>query len=61
MTTANNKVPPQPSNFKSYNGWVCLVNIWTKFTDFRLERQGPALVMSLSGKVLEAVARMVSN
>ena len=58
MTTASNKVPPQLSNFKSYNDWVGLVNIWTKFTDLKPERQGPALVMSLSGKALESILEL---
>ena len=58
MATAGNKIPPQLSNFKSYNDWVCLVNIWTKFTDLEPERQGPALVMSLSGKALEAIREL---
>ena len=58
MATASNKVPPQHSNFKSYNDWVCLINIWTKFTDLEPERQGPALVMSLSGKALEAILEL---
>ena len=42
MTTVSSKVPHQLSNFKSYNDWVRLVNIWTKFTDLEPERQGPA-------------------
>ena len=58
MTTASNKVPPQLSNFKSYNDLVGLVNIWTKFTDLEPERQGPVLVMPLSGKALESILEL---
>ena len=50
MATASNKTPPQLSKFKSYGDWVRLVKIWTKFTDLAPEKQGPALVMSLTGK-----------
>ena len=58
MATASNKVPPQLSNFKSYNDWVRLVKIWTRFTDLDEAKQGPALVMSLSGKALEAILEL---
>ena len=58
MATASNKVPPQLNNFKNYNDGVRLVNIWTKFTDIKPERQGPVLVMSLSGKALEATLEL---
>ena len=56
--TASNKVPPQRSNFESYNDWVRLVNILTKFTDREPERQRPALVMSLPGKAREAILEL---
>ena len=58
MATATNKVPPQLSKFKSYSDWVRMVNIWTKFTDLDVKKQGPALVMSLSGKALEAILEL---
>ena len=58
MATASTKVPPQLSNFKNYNDWVRLVNIWTKLTDLEPERQGPTLFMSLSGKALEAILEL---
>lgn len=58
MATATNKVPPQLSNFKSYSDWVRMVNIWTKFTDLNKTKQGPAVVMSLSGKALESILEL---
>ena len=58
MASATNKVPPQISNFKNYSDWVRMVNIWTKFTDLHKTKQGPALVMSLSGKALEAILEL---
>ena len=58
MTTASNKFPSQLSNFKSYNDLVRLVNIWTNFIDLEPEREGPALVASLSGKALEAILEL---
>ena len=58
MTTASNKFPAQLSNFKSYNDLVRLVNIWTNFIDLEPEREGPALVASLSGKALEAILEL---
>ena len=58
MTAASNKFPAQLSNFKSYNDLVRLVNIWTNFIDLEPEREGPALVVSLSGKALEAILEL---
>ena len=58
MATASSKVPPQLRNFKSYNDWVRLVNIWTIFTDLETERQGLELVMSVSGKAFEAILEL---
>ena len=58
MATASSKVPPQLRNFKSYNDWVRLVNIWTIFSDLKTERQGLELVMSVSGKAFEAILEL---
>ena len=58
MASASNKVPPKLSNFKNYSDWVRMVNIWTKFTDLDKVKQGPALVMSLSGKALETILEL---
>ena len=58
MVTASNKTTPQLSKFKSYGVWVSLVRIWTKFTELAPKKQGPALVMSLTGKALETILEL---
>ena len=58
MATANNKTPPILSTAKSYSDWVRLVKLWTKFTNLKEDQLGPALVMTLDGKDLEAVLEL---
>ena len=58
MATASNKTPPLFNKSKSYSDWVRLVKLWTKFTDLKPTRQGPALVMSLEGKALDTISKL---
>ena len=61
MATASSKKPPLLSHQKSYSDWVRLVNIWSKFTDLNAEKQGPALVMALEGKALDAILELTDD
>ena len=54
----SNKNPPILGKQKSYADWVRLINIWVKFTDLENARQGPAIVMSLEGKALDAILEL---
>ena len=59
MAAASNKTPSLFNKSKNYSDyWVCLVKLWTKFTDLEPARQGPALVMSLEGKALDTVSEL---
>lgn len=39
MVTTSNKVPPHLNTFKSYNDWIRIVNLWTKFTNLDKEKR----------------------
>ena len=58
MTTASSKVLPQLSNFKSYNAWYVWSIYWQSLLTSNLKRQRSALVISLSGKALEATLEL---
>ena len=58
MATANSKTPPILSNAKSYSNWFQLVKLWTKFTNLKEDQLGPALIMTLDGKDLQAVLEL---
>ena len=44
-----------------YSDWVCLVNVWAKFTDLVQTKQWPALVLLLTGKALEATFELADD
>ena len=58
MTTVSSKVLPQLSNFKSYNAWYVWSIYWQSLLTSNLKRQRSALVISLSGKALEATLEL---
>ena len=61
MSSSSTKKPPQLSLQKSYTDWVRLVNIWVKFTDLSDVKRGPALVMVLEGKALDAILELTDD
>ena len=58
MATASCKSPPVFNKSKCYTDWVRLVKLWTKFTGLGETQQGPALVMTLEDKDLEAALEL---
>ena len=58
MDSPSNKCPPKLANHKVYADWVRLLKLWEQFTDLDKKRQGPAVVISLSGKALDSVLEL---
>ena len=56
-----NKSPPLLSKSKSYDDWLKLIKIWQQFTTLELEKQGPAIDLSLEGEARDAVLDLESN
>ena len=56
-----NKSPPLLSKSKSYDDWLKLIKIWQQFTTLELEKQGPAIDLSLEGEARDAVLELESN
>ena len=56
---ANNvKNPPLLESSASYESWEKSLKLWQLVTDLKVEKQGPALVLSLTGKAKEAVLEL---
>ena len=58
MASTNVKNPPSLSNSASFESWEKSVKLWKLVTDLKAERQGPALVLALSGKAKESVLEL---
>ena len=54
----NVKNPPLLSASTSYESWEKSLSLWQLVTDLKPEQQGPALVLSLSGKAKEAAIEL---
>jgi len=61
MASAGPKKPPLIDKTKSYSDWVRLIKIWTKFTDLDKNKQGPAILMTLQGKSLDAALELTDT
>ena len=55
MTSNISKTPPSLSKCKTYEDWLKLFKVCRCFTNLPVERQGPALVLSLEDEALDAV------
>ena len=55
MSTMN-KSPPL-----LYDDWLKLITIWQEFTTLELEKQGPAIVLSLEGEAQDTVLGLEPN
>ena len=53
--TSNIKNPPGLEKSSSYEQWEMSLKMWQLVTDLKLEQQGPAVFLSLSGKAKDAV------
>ena len=51
----NPKNPPVLDENTSYENWIKALKLWQLITELKPEKQGPALVLSLSGKAREIV------
>ena len=51
----NPKNPPVLDENTSYENWTKALKLWQLITELKPEKQGPALVLSLSGKAREIV------
>ena len=56
-----NKSPPLLSKSKSYDEWAKLITIWQKFTTLELEKQNPAIILSLEGAKNDAILELEPN
>ena len=56
-----NKSPPLLSKSKSCDNWLKLITIWHQFTTLELQKQGPAIVLSLEGEGQDAVLKLEPN
>ena len=56
-----NKSPTLLSKSKSYDDWLKLITIWQQFTTLELEKQGPAIVLSIEGETQDAVLKLEPN
>ena len=55
MISNSSKTPPSLSKCKTYEDWLKLFKVWRCFTNLPVERQGPALVLSLEDEALDTV------
>lgn len=55
---ANPKTPPSMRPDSSYDEWKKEVEVWKMFTDLDKTKQGPALLLSLTGKAREAALEL---
>ena len=58
MSSNHSKTPPSLSKAKNYQDWLKLIKIWKNFSDLPKAKQGPATVLSLENKVLNAVLEL---
>ena len=56
-----NKSPPLLSKSKTYDDWLKLITIWQQFTTLELEKQVPAIVLSLEGEAQGPVLELETN
>ncbi len=55
---ASLKTPPPMRNDTSYDDWKKEIEVWKLLTDLEKEKQGPALLLSLSGKARDAALEL---
>lgn len=53
--SSNHKTPPFLSEAKNYQDWLKLIKILCNFSDLSKAKQGPAILLSLESKTLDAV------
>ena len=63
MAEANNvvkdfKAPPTPEKDSLYKNWEKEIKIWKAFTSVPEEKCAPAIFMTLTGEVREAILNM---
>ena len=61
MTQSNFKNPPSLESSPSFDSWENELKLWVLVTDLKKEKQGPAVVLSLSGKAREAALEIPSS
>ena len=55
---ASLKTPPPMRSGSSYDDWKKEIQVWKLLTDLEKEKQGPALLLSLSGKARDAALEL---
>ena len=58
MSSHSIKAPPALSKSNSYETWLKEIEIWKLYTDTPVEKQGPAIFLTLEGKAREAVLEL---
>ena len=58
MSSHSIKAPPSRSKSVSYESWLKEIKIWQLITDIPVDKQGPAIFLSLEGKAREAVLEL---
>ena len=58
MSSHGIKAPPALSKSTSYETWLKELEIWQAFTDLSIEKQGPAIFLTLEGKAREAALEL---
>ena len=58
MSSHSIKAPPALSKSISYETWLKEIEIWKLYTDTPVEKQGPAIFLTLEGKAREAVLEL---
>ena len=58
MNPQSIRAPPALSESQSYVTWLKELEIWQAFTDVPLEKQGPAIFLTLEDKAREAVLEL---
>lgn len=53
--SSNHKTPPFLSEAKNYQDWLKLIKILCNFSDLSKAKQGPAILLSLESRTLDAV------
>ena len=52
------RAPPSLSKCTSYETWLKEIKIWQKFTNLSVEKQAPAIFLTLEGTAREAVLEL---
>ena len=58
MSSTSDKKPPKLENSATYADWKKMLAIWRNFTSLEKNKQGGAVVMSLTGTAQESVLEL---